>query len=327
MLSMLMRIGADATGAQRVVAGLASVTNKAFSAVGKEITGRLVGAFAAGAVLDRVTGFAKDTVDYADNLGDMAENLGITIEEVQRLGVASTLAGVKFAKMQGVLDKITALQAQAIDGDKKAVGIFAALGLDPRQANALQIMEAAIGNQSVAADLFGKRLNNVANVMEKLRTLGPIKLITPEQAEQLGKANDQLDEAFRKLKVAATPGIASALRGGAFALEQMQKPGTGIPFSGFLSDVITERIKRLFGIRDAQQQSIAPISNAIPSKPGQPQVAQPSAIALAAQSDALGRIGLFVGGRASVGDQLVSIGNYQLSELRAVRQILQEANR
>lgn len=71
------------------------------------------------------------------------------------------------------------------------------------------------------------------------------------------------------------------------------------------------------------------------TKPAKPGMAGPSSLqspqtpplSLALQSDALSRIGLFVGGRTSVADQMVSIGNYQLSELRAIRQSIQEANR
>ena len=56
-------------------------------------------------------------------------------------------------------------------------------------------------------------------------------------------------------------------------------------------------------------------------------VAPPAAIPLALQSDALSRIGLFVGGRGDMGSQLVTIGNYQLSTLRAIHAELQHANR
>ena len=322
MLSQIVKIGADATGFQRAVAGVANVTNKAFASVGKEITNRFLGAFAAGAVIDRITGFVKDTVDYADNLGDLAENLGITVEEVQRLQVASSLAGVKFGKLQVILEKIIALQADAVQGDKKAVGIFAALGLDPNKASALQVMEAAIGNQAVAADLFGKRINNVANTVEKLRTLGPIQLITTEQTDAIGKANDQLDEAMRKLKTTATPGITAGLNSLSFLIESKMKevglmakvPGT-IPW-------FAKTMQSMFGSNPE-------------TKPAKPGMAGPSSfqspqtppLSLALQSDALSRIGLFVGGRTSVADQMVSIGNYQLSELRAIRQSIQEANR
>jgi hypothetical protein len=326
---MLMRIGADATGAQRVVAGIANGANKAFSAIGKELTNRLVGAFAAGAVIDRVAGFFKDTVDYADNLGDLAENLGITIEEVQRLEVAANLAGVRFSKLQVLLGKITAMQAQAIEGDKKALGMFAALGLDPRNASALQIMEAAIGNQAVATELFGQKLNVVSNVMQKLKSLGPIELITQEQADMLGQVNDKLAEAERRMKVAAVPAMTGGMTAAAVALEIENRkslatrllslvPGFG---QAALIEGIASSVKAQF--MKPSETGRQPSATAPPSLPP----IQASPLALAAQSDALGRIGLFVGGRANVGEQMVTIGNYQLTELRRMRSILEEANR
>ena len=326
MLSQIVKIGADATGFHRVVAGVANVTNKAFAAVGKEITNRFLGAFAAGAVIDRITGFVKDTVDYADNLGDLAENLGITTEEVQRLQVASGLAGVKFTKLLGVIDKINAAQAQAADGsDKKAVALFARLGLDPKTATAMDIMRAAINDQAAGADLLGKRFNNVANVMEKLKTLGPIDIITQEQIDALGRANDQLDEAERKLKVAAATPVAAAYRTAAAGIEFSGKPGAGFAFNqpliGAAIFAASKAFNRYFG---SNVQQAAKSTNG-PSGPPPPIAAPPLSLAL--QSDALSRIGLFVGGRTSVADQMVTIGNYQLSELRAIRQSIQEANR
>ena len=323
MLSQIVKIGADATGFQRVVAGVANVTNKAFASVGKEITNRFLGAFAAGAVIDRITGFFNNTIDYADNIGDLAENLGITTDEVQRLQVASNLAGVRFSKLLPMLQKIIALQNDAAQGDKKAVGIFSALGLDPKQANALQIMEASIGNQAVATELFDRKINNVANTMEKLKTLGPIDIIKQEQIDALGKANDKLEEANRKLTVAGAPVVAGATTGLAKFLETM---ATTIPPGGLGAPPIAEaifnadrQVKAMEAAAEAawkkKNQDNPPGSNSIP----------PLSIAL--QSDALSRIGLFVGGRTSVADQMVSIGNYQLSELRAIRQSIQEANR
>ena len=66
MLSQIVKVGADATGFNRAVAGVANATNKAFSSVGKEITNRFLGAFAASAIIDRITGFVTETVNYAD---------------------------------------------------------------------------------------------------------------------------------------------------------------------------------------------------------------------------------------------------------------------
>jgi len=318
LLSQIVKVGADATGFNRAVAGVANATNKAFSSVGKEITNRFLGAFAASAIIDRITGFVTETVNYADDIGDLAENLGISVEEVQRLQVASELAGVKFSKLLPILQKIIALQNDAIQGDKKALGIFAALGLDPQNVNALQIMEAAIANNAVATELFDRKINNVFNAMQKLRTLGPIQLITTEQSEALGKANDQLAEAWRTLKVVSVPSIAGGLRFFAGLIKAYSDP---------IGNFQKMREIAAGGTEGGVDLSALPID---PNRKGKKQQNQPPAttpLSLSIQSDALSRIGLFVGGRTSVADQMVTIGNYQLSELRAIRQSIQEANR
>ena len=328
MLSQIVKIGADATGFQRVVAGTANVTNKAFASVGKEITDRFLGTFAAGAVIDRITGFVKDTVDYADNLGDLAENLGITTEEVQRLQVASGLAGVKFTKLLGVIDKINAAQAQAVDGsDKKAVALFARLKLDPKTATAMDIMRAAINDQAAGADLLGKRFNNVANVMEKLKTLGPIDIIKDEQIKALGEANDQLDEANRKLKVAGAPFVAAATQGLAGFLQSVSKGGAGLGgFGFFLKDMFALATGGTEGGVDLSALPL-PMKNKGNALQDAAKMETPTALPLATQADAFARIGLFVGGRATGDGALVRIGNAQLTTLRQIKSVLEEANR
>ena len=50
-------------------------------------------------------------------------------------------------------------------------------------------------------------------------------------------------------------------------------------------------------------------------------------LALATQADAFSRIGLFVGGRGTGASEMVRIGNYQLTTLRQIKSILEEANR
>ena len=47
---------------------------------------------------------------------------------------------------------------------------------------------------------------------------------------------------------------------------------------------------------------------------------------MAAKGGALNRIGLFVGGAPNIGDRLVTIGGFQLTQLRLIRGELEKMN-
>lgn len=327
MLSQVIKMTADATAFQRGVAQAATYTNKAFKSVTNELTGRLAGAFAAGAVIDRITGFASHVVETADRLGELSEQLNISIEDIQRLQVAANLAGMKFPKLEAALQNIANLQAQAMSGDKRAQSIFGLLGIDPSMSSPVDVMRKAIEaagrgtrEQGAAADLFGRKLGQIRLVVEELNKLGPIDLITDEQSKRIGKAKDDLEEAYRRMTTTATPAVTGALRlfetqiGGAQAAARGPLSG----FAYFLAQAST--ILRKSPLPKRPEGEIGPGPS--------PQMTTPTpAIPLATQGDALSRIGLFVGGAGMTGtEQLVSIGNYQLSELRRIRATLEHAN-
>lgn len=336
MLSMLFKVGADATGAERAMAAAAKKGEAAFKSMGNEITGRLAGMFTAGAILDRLQGFTEAVIDNADALDEMSDIMGMSIEDIQRLQTAANLAGVPFKKLKGILDSINASREQALTGDTKKQQLFAALGVDPSSASALQILEAAAGAKkgtpaaAAAADILGKKMGEILSVMRALKGLGPIELITSEQAKRIAQAKDDMEEAARKLKVSATPAVTAGLStlGNVFdALNIMVREKVPLPVA-----MMKEMFRR--GTEGGVDLS------AIPLPPGKVKptpktgietaaaaVAAPAAIPLALQSDALSRIGLFVGGSSDTGSQLVTIGNYQLSELRAIRANMEHANR
>lgn len=333
MLSQVIKLTADATAFQRGVAAAAKQTDKAFKAVTSELTGRLAGAFAVGAIIDRITGFTSAVIENADALDEMSDLLNMSIEDIQRLQTAANLAGVPFKKLKGILDGIAAAKEQALTGDVKKQQLFSALGVNPASASALQILEAAANAKkgtpaaAAAADILGKRMNDVLGVMRALRGLGPVELITSEQAKRIAQAKDDLEEAYRRLKVAATPAITTGLDVGAVTFRgvtRMLKGRGGTLFTSLFGQLASEAIDNIFRADTAA----LPLPEGKSRKPP-PTTTPPtaSAIPLTTQGDALSRIGLFVGGAGMTGtEQLVTIGNYQLSELRRIRATLEHAN-
>ena len=339
MISLLFKIGADATGVDRAVAGAAKRGEAAFKSMGREISGRLAGFFTAGYILDAIGGWVRSTADWADNLGDVADNLGISVEEVQRFEAAAQLGGARITKMRSALEAVAALQSQALGGDKRARGLFSILGIDPNGMNPLQLMQAiadASGNGArqlaAAGDIFGKKMQGVLNTMQKMQEVANIDVASQAQIDKIGQAMDQMQRGLHSLLVASADIIVRV-----FQIIGAYAEGIGESIKVAKAGGFMEFTKEFYGgnyllrSRDAymRMQQTQAVAGGAAANPTRPQIGSISAspIPLAMQSDALSRIGLFVGGSGDVGSQLVTIGNYQLSELRAIRANMEHANR
>lgn len=336
MLSMLFKVGADATGAERAMAAAAKKGEAAFKSMGKEITGRLAGMFTAKYILDTLVNWTRQTTDWADNLGDAAENLGISVEELQRFEAAAQLAGARVGKMKSALEAVAALQAQAEGGDTRAQGIFSTLGINPSGKNPLELMQAIVTASSrgaremaAAGDIFGRKMKSVANTMEKMGETAAMKVATQDTIDRIGQAVDQMNAGLRSLMVDSANIIVSVLRAIGAIAEGYGKSIAAIKEGGFKSYL--EEIAGLGWMKrsyDAyQRMANTPLPGTSKASPPPTPALPIPATPLALQSDALSRIGLFVGGRGDMGSQLVTIGNYQLSELRAIRANMEHANR
>ena len=145
MLTQIFKLLFDASAVDRGLAHVDKAARKVGGSLAKELTGRIAGAFAAGAVIDKLTNFTGAVIDNADALDEMSDLMNMSIEDIQRLQVAANLAGVPFKKLKGILDGIAAAQAQALTGDKSKMALFANLGVNPATATALQVLEAAAG--------------------------------------------------------------------------------------------------------------------------------------------------------------------------------------
>ena len=333
----MFKAGLDATGVERGAAQAAEKAKKAFSSMSSEVSGRIAGMFTASRIIDGVTNFAKAIISTADDIGDMADNLNLSTDEVQKLEIAAGRAGFKFTKMVSAVQAVQQKITEAQTGDEKAKGIFSRLGIDPSKGSALDVMrsavnEAAKGGDKLAAaqDIFGKKLTGVVNSVKQLEALGPIKIFEEKDLEKLGQSVDKLREASNEVKATAAPllttiidGLTSVLKTGPSAIGKSVLSG-GL-FSGDLAGKLGQQYADfLKNPNDMSSPSLFPQKG---GKDSTTSVAKAAAIPLAFQSDALSRIGLFVGGRGDSGNQLVTIGNYQLSELRAIRAELQHQNR
>ena len=334
MLGMGIKLTADASGAQRAVAAFSKTAEKQVAGIGKELTNRIAGAFAAGAVVSAVTNFISNVRRSVDEIKDLSDQLGISTDDVQRLQKAVNDTGSSFKVITTALQGIEKLKADALSGDPKASGMFSALGIDPKLSPIDILKSAAVQfgpdpqKNAAIIDLIGRKANILRNIVVEVNAQGGIKLISAEQIAELDKVQAALEESKRQLEaVSAGPmaavigfmsrGIQTATafgesfkasfspndKSGSTAFAKFQE-GSIRMVANMLTEGPRNRLMKLAGLDQTGAAKVKP-----PEPPGGGGGGTPpiqtvpatSAISLGSQGDALSRIGLFVGGRPEVG--------------------------
>jgi hypothetical protein len=338
MLSQIVKVGADATGFQRVVAGTAAQTGKLFKGVTDDVTKRFGNLFTGAAMVQGFTRIAGAVVDTVDQIKDLADQLDLSTEEVQKLQLASERAAVRINVVGAALRAIEDMRAAAQTGDKRAVGIFAALGIDPTKGTSLDIMQAALAQaqggaekQNAIFSLIGRKANQLRNVMAEMHRLGPIRIIDQESLDAFDKANNALKDLYRETtKLLAEPaGFWARVLQKADTIED-ERTRAGKSSVNLYSRIVAGTLQEIFGGTAGGVDLSAlpmPMKNKGNALAASANAETPTALPLATQADAFARIGLFVGGRATGDGALVRIGNAQLTTLRQIKSAIEEANR
>ncbi len=208
--------GAEAvgTGLQRVQAGLGGLATQAGSAAA--VLGRLAPQLAAVFTVGAFTQFARSTAQAIDEMNDLADATGASIEEISKLDTIVRRAGGTFDTAAGALVKFNDVLRNAKPGSAQAdalrsIGLEAAAlqRLDPAAA----LRETAVALSRFADDgekarlvqeLFGKSVREVAPLLKDLAEAGDeVATVTTKQAEEI----DKLNKALARLRAdAATAG-------------------------------------------------------------------------------------------------------------------------
>jgi hypothetical protein len=204
--------------AQSTFDGLSRSIRKGISAEMAVLGRAVAGVFTVQAV-SRFSAHLKDTVG---EIKDMAELLGISTDEVQRLQKATANTGNQMRTLVSSIERIESLRASAATGDKKAIGTFGILGIDPSKGNPLDILRQVVDASSkgslqaaAAYNIVGNKALKIKQVMGELQQLGPMKLIEKEQIDQIDAVFKRLDEAKRRFTVSSAPVATAVIEGAA----------------------------------------------------------------------------------------------------------------
>lgn len=200
------------------------------------LTGAVKG-FIAAFTVDRILAVAKATIDWADNLNDLSERVGVSTENLSRLSYAAKLSGSDLDSLKTGLVQLSkttisgsnaeALQALGVSAKdatgelKKPIDLFFDI------ADAFSNVEDGAAKTAAAMAIFGKSgadLINVLNLGRKgLQDFGKESdkvgyTLDKVAAEKAAELNDQLDRLSLRAQAAAhslvgyfTPSLISSI--------------------------------------------------------------------------------------------------------------------
>lgn len=198
-------------GLKKAQAGLAKFGNLARQ-------GLEMAAEAAGEALVDLARSVKDTIDAADGMGDIAERLGIPIEELSRLKYAAEMSGASMDALEAGFERLARNMSAAKDGIGPAAKMFEDLGISvtksdgslksiddilPEIADRFAAMPDGVDKAARAMRLLGSRgaelvpmLNKggaaLADLKAEASTFGQV--FTAEMGENAGTFNDNIDK-------------------------------------------------------------------------------------------------------------------------------------
>lgn len=192
-----------------------------------DIAGKFLAAFA----VDRLIEFGRHAIETADQVGKMAQKVGISTESLSALSVQAGLSDVGIESLQGGLTKLAKNSAAAATGNKDLASAFQKMGLDIKDSSGhLKNTDTLLGEvaakfagyedsaekTALAQKLFGKSGAELIPLLNELGTRGFAAV--REEAEKYGavisgdaaKAAETFNDNLTRLKLEAQ-GFANAV--------------------------------------------------------------------------------------------------------------------
>jgi len=222
VLSLLVKLGLDASAFEMGVKRAQSVGEKFGSSFKSAVAGKLGAALSVAAI----GAFTKNVIQAADQISDLSEQLNLTTDQVQRLQILASETGVTFDKFGSVLSKFEQIRLKATSGDEDAIKTLKALGFTTEQLydsqistidGAVKVAEAyknsgrSAETTAAMTELYGLKLKAAGAALADYNTTSNRTLISKDDVDVLAKANTLLDEQLRIIKALAAPGIAAGV--------------------------------------------------------------------------------------------------------------------
>lgn len=239
LMSLMIRIGADITGAQKGIDDVQKGMEKAektstsfgskmkngFAAVAKGAAGLAAGVTAAAAAVVKLTTSAAATTDRIDK---MSQKIGISREAFQEMDFIMSQSGGSVESLQAGMKTLRTSMQAAANGTKESVAQFRALGVQIKDNNgnlrsqedvmfdtiaALQSIDNETERAAMATQMFGRAgteliplLNSGAGSIEEMKNKAhELGLVLNDEAIDSGvKLTDTIDQVKRSFDAVIT---------------------------------------------------------------------------------------------------------------------------
>jgi hypothetical protein len=165
VLSLLVKLGLDASAFEMGVKRAQSVGEKFGNSFKSAVTSKLAGALSVAAV----TGFATSIVQAADRVGELSEQLNMSTDDVQKFQMAAQLYGVKFESVASAIGRVNDARTAALSGDKAQLAAFEKLGI-----SVTDLSNASLGSEQVLSRIgiiLNANRNNAEMIVEPFNLL------------------------------------------------------------------------------------------------------------------------------------------------------------
>ena len=239
ILSMLVKLGVDATKFETDLKRVQGLGEKFGTSFKNAISNKLGQAFAASSVV----AFTKHLMNSADEITDLAQQLNITTDEVQRLQILSSETGVSFERLTYVLTKFEDARLKATSGDKDAIKTLEDLGLTIDQLNNAQLSNIQLAvkssenhklsgqsakTSSAMIELYGTKWKIAGAALAEYQSTENRGVISKETLDVISKGNNLFDEQIRQLKALASKPLADGITAVGDAIKYLNDQNTGL---------------------------------------------------------------------------------------------------
>jgi hypothetical protein len=178
-------------------------------------------------------------MDMAGNAADMSENLGVSVEQLQRLKGAFGESGVSGEKFGKAIETLNSNIEEAKGGSETAIADFEALGvtlddlrnMSPDEvllkiADATKEMGSAAEKTVKLSAVLGKAGKAMVGAMSQgadgiEETGRGVRVMSDETVESLDTAGDAFDRFFENIKAKSASGLAAWVEGVKFTAGKM----------------------------------------------------------------------------------------------------------
>lgn len=183
LLSILIKIGADASGFVVGAKQVESSVNKLSNSINGRLKNQIAGAFGVTALVY----FEKRVIEFASHINDLSDRVGVSTDALQEWSYAAKQNGADIDDVVGFFEKLGQARQKALGNNQESIASFKKLGvtLDDLKKKRLEDIGIGVGRTVMAGDA-----QNLGASLRDVGGRGATKLITTFKGdvEDLSKA-------------------------------------------------------------------------------------------------------------------------------------------